>query len=202
MNHRSAGGPGCRGAGSWQRTGSAGAGSPREHTFPGTWGGGITATCGLLIAPRPRRYVRGRDTPVPAPTPHSSHSPSSSSSPGRGRASPPLAPPRLTSDALRRLHLPPSLPRSLARSRSRLLHARLPQPAPTGGRGADPAPAARPPVSPRHLSGSRFIRFQSPPDFYGLVASFAAGCGFIFEKGGVSLQRHPNGLNRAELTHH
>lgn len=144
-----------------RRTGSAGAGSPREHTFPGSLGGGITATRGLLIAPRPRQYVCGRDTSVPAPTPplysHSSFS-SFSFFPGKGRASPALAPPRLTSDALRRLRLPPSRSASSVRA-ARALPRRVPLPA-----------RQCPPPS----SGSPFIHFQSLPDFCGLMASLAA----------------------------
>lgn len=118
----------------------AGAGGRRNYSHPQV----INSA-----APAPVR-VRQR-YPCPSTYPPSSHSPSSFFSPGRGRASPPLAPPRLTSDALRRLHLPPA--------RSRLLRAHS-RPLLRPGSRCPPAEV------PRHLSESHFIRFQSLPVFY------------------------------------
>lgn len=104
-------------------------------------GGGITATRCLLIAPRPRQYVCGRDAPVPAPTPppataHPPPSPSPWEGDGRPRRWLRLASPRMPS-AASIFSLPSLLPAAPASSlrASRALPRRA---------GAPPAPIPLP----------------------------------------------------------
>lgn len=119
-------------------------------------------------APAPVR-VRQRCL-CPSTYPPSSHSPSSFSfSLGRGRAFPPLAPPRLTSDALDRLHLLPPFPTSLP----------LPPPpdAPSapyldGQESRRPGSRCPPCRDPCRLSGCHFTHFQS-------LLDFLRPCGFL-----------------------
>lgn len=130
-------------------------------------------------APAPVR-VRQR-CPCPSTYSPSSHSPSSSFSfsLGRGRASPPLAPPRLTSDALGRLHLLPPFPPPC---RSRLLPARLPRLAPTGGSAAGPDPAARPPGTPAASQGAMHPLLKPPGLSAGLWLPLLRAVGLLLRK--------------------
>lgn len=136
--------------------------------------GGITATRGLLIAPR--QYVCGRDTPVPPPTPAPARpQPILLLLPGKGTGVP------AAGSASPHLGCPPPPPSS-----SRPLPpppCALPHPAPTGGSGADPAafarPAGSPAVSPDPILSTSKVSRTS------IVACFAACRGFIFEKGGI-----------------
>lgn len=143
-------------------------------------------------APEPVRVRQRYPCPSTYPSPPATAHPPPSPWEGDGRPRRWLRPasPRMPSAAS--IFLLPAPASSLRASRTLPRRAGV---APT----RLPLPARRcPPTSLR----APFYPFQSLPDFHGLVASFAACCGFIFEKDGIYLQGHRNGLNRAELTHH
>lgn len=159
--------------------------------------GGITATRGLLIAPR--QYVCGRDTPVPPPTPAPARpQPILLLLPGKGTGVP------AAGSASPHLGCPPPPPSS-----SRPLPpppCALPHPAPTGGSGADPAVFARPPLPARRgPPPSLQIPFYPLPKSPGLLlwlALLRAVDLFLRKVAFISRQGRLNGLNGAELTHH